>query len=95
MVTKGPRNYEDCINYAIIKFYKYYRDDILQLVYTYPLDAKTKNGEPFWRLPKRPPTQIKSFNPEDILHCTFVASLATLLAKIYKLPYPQNFRTEK
>lgn len=95
MVTKGPRNFEDCINYAVTKFYKYYRDDVMQLLYTYPLDAKTKNGEPFWRLPKRPPSPIKHFNPEDLLHCTFVTSLAVLLAKIYQLPYPKEFRTEK
>jgi hypothetical protein len=78
-----------------LKFYKYFRDDVMQLLYTYPLDAKTKNGEPFWRLPKRPPTPIKHFNPEDLLHCTFVATLAALLAKIYQIPFPQNFRSEK
>jgi len=44
MVTKGPKNFDDCIFYAITKFYKYYRDDVMQLIYTYPLDAKTKNG---------------------------------------------------
>lgn len=44
MVKKGPQCFEDCIEYAINKFYKYFRDDILQLLYTYPLDAKTKNG---------------------------------------------------
>ena len=44
MVTKGPKNFDDCIEYAITKFYKYYRDDVMQLLYTYPLDAKTKNG---------------------------------------------------
>jgi hypothetical protein len=44
MVTKGPKNFDDCIYYAITKFYKYFRDDVMQLLYTYPLDAKTKNG---------------------------------------------------
>jgi len=44
MVTFGPHNFEDCLQYAIIKFYKYFRDDIMQLMYTYPLNAKTKNG---------------------------------------------------
>lgn len=67
----------------------------MQLLYTYPLDAKTKNGEPFWRLPKRPPTPIKAFNPEDLLHATFVMSLAVLTAKIYQIPFPSNFRSEK
>ena len=95
MVTKGPKNFDDCIEYAITKFYKYYRDDVMQLLYTYPLDAKTKNGEPFWRLPKRPPTPISKFNPEDPLHNTFVMSLAVLTAKIYQVPFPSGFRTDK
>lgn len=94
MVTKGPKAFDDCIEYAVTKFYKYYRDDVMQLLYTYPLDSKTKNGEPFWRLPKRPPTPI-SFNPEDPLHTTFVMSLAVLTAKIYQIPFPNNFRSEK
>lgn len=44
MANKGPRTFDDCVAYATTKFYKYYRDDIMQLLYTYPLDAKTKNG---------------------------------------------------
>jgi len=83
MVKKCPKTFEDCINYAIHKFYKYYRDDVMQLLYTYPLDSKTKNGEPFWKLPKRPPTPIMQFDPENILQCTFVTSLAVMIAKIY------------
>lgn len=67
----------------------------MQLMHTYPLDAKTKNGEPFWKLPKRPPTPIMSFDPENILHCTFVTSMAVLVAKVYKIPFPKNFRDEK
>jgi hypothetical protein len=57
----------------------------MQLLYTYPLDAKTKNGEPFWKLPKRPPTPINLFDPENILQCTFVTSLAVMVAKIYQI----------
>jgi len=30
----------------------------MQLLYTYPLEAKTKDGKPFWKLPKRPPTPV-------------------------------------
>jgi hypothetical protein len=67
----------------------------MQLLYTYPLDAKTKNGEPFWRLPKRPPRPIVKLDPSDPLHCTFITSLAVLLAKIYNIPHPNQFRTEK
>lgn len=59
MLKKKPINFDECIEIALKKFYKYYRNDVMQLLYTYPLDAKTKNGEPFWKLPKRPPVPIK------------------------------------
>jgi hypothetical protein len=32
-------------------------------LYTYPLEAKTKDGKPFWKLPKRPPTAIEEIDP--------------------------------
>jgi hypothetical protein len=93
MASKGPMNFENCITYAVSKFYKYFRDDIMQLLYTYPLNAKTKDGEPFWKLPKHPPTPIAHFDGKNLLHCTFVTSMAVLLAKIYKIQYPNNFRS--
>lgn len=92
MASKGPKTFQDCIEYAVNKFYKYFRDDIMQLLYTYPLDAKTKDGEPFWKLPKRPPTPIMNFDSNNILHCTFVTTMAVLVANVYKIEYPKNFR---
>jgi hypothetical protein len=44
VAKKAPTNFDDCISYAVKKFFKYYRNDILQLLHTYPLDAKTKDG---------------------------------------------------
>jgi hypothetical protein len=64
----------------------------MQLLYTYPLDAKTKDGKPFWRLPKRPPTPIEHIDPQDPLHATFIASYAVLLSKVHGVPFPKNFR---
>ena len=34
-------------------------------------------------------------DPDNILHCTFITSMAVLIAKIYKIPYPKVFRQEK
>jgi len=59
MLKNKPVNFDDCIFTAANKFYEFYRNDIMQLLYTYPLDAKTKDGKPFWKLPKRPPTPIQ------------------------------------
>lgn len=95
LLKNHPVNFDGCVLYAIKKFYKYYRNDIKQLLYTYPLDAKTKDGQLFWKLPKRPPQPIEEFNPKDILHCSFVTVLAVMLAKIYNVPFPVDFRTEQ
>ncbi len=94
MVKNHPINFDGAIGYAVKKFYKYYRNDIKQLLYTYPLDAKTKDGQPFWKLPKRPPQAIDKFDPKDLLHCSFVTALAVMISKVYNIPYPNNFRTE-
>lgn len=59
MIEKKPQNFEEAIYFATLKFYELYRNDIKQLLYTYPLDAKTKDGKHFWKLPKRPPTPIE------------------------------------
>lgn len=53
-----PSNFDEAVGAAARLFYQVYRNDIMQLLYTYPLDAKTKDGKPFWKLPKRPPTPI-------------------------------------
>jgi len=55
------------------------------------LDAKTKDGKLFWRLPKRPPTPIEEIDVDDSLHATFITSYAVLMSKIYKIPYPKDF----
>jgi hypothetical protein len=59
LIKNRPHNFEDAIETATKVFYQLYRNDIMQLLYTYPLEAKTKDGKPFWKLPKRPPTPIE------------------------------------
>jgi len=45
---KAPKNFDECLKYARLKFEKYYNYDIQQLMYAYPLDKVTKEGRPFW-----------------------------------------------
>lgn len=56
MLEYKPNNFDDAVSTATHEFYRFYRNDIKQLLYTYPLDAKGKDGKDFWKLPKRPPT---------------------------------------
>jgi len=99
MLRKKPKNFYDCIEYSRLRFEKVFNHDIKQLLHVYPLDSKTKEGAPFWALPKRPPTPM-IFNKDDLLHCTFITSMACLRATIYhieipnKTPRTEDFRKE-
>jgi hypothetical protein len=64
-------------------------------MYTYPKDHKTKDGEPFWKLPKRPPVDVKIFDPQDKLQVAFVTAFAVLRAKLFEITYPKEFRTDQ
>jgi hypothetical protein len=55
----------------------------------YPLDAKTKEGNLFWSLPKRPPTPI-IFDSANDLHQRLIASMACLRATIFKIKIPSD-----
>eukprot|EP00331_Platyophrya_macrostoma_P003474 CAMPEP_0176424196 /NCGR_PEP_ID=MMETSP0127-20121128/10705_1 /TAXON_ID=938130 /ORGANISM="Platyophrya macrostoma, Strain WH" /LENGTH=779 /DNA_ID=CAMNT_0017805231 /DNA_START=99 /DNA_END=2438 /DNA_ORIENTATION=- len=94
LLKKRPTNFQDCIKYARQKFQKYYVNDIRQLLYTYPIDAKTKEGNPFWSLPKRPPTEIL-FDSKNALHAHFVSACACLRANVFNIPIPKDARTNE
>jgi len=82
LLKKRPANFMDCIEYARMRFEKLFNHEIRQLMHVYPLDAVTKDGTPFWTLPKRPPMPI-DFDKTDLLHCTFITSLACLRAHMF------------
>ena len=92
-LRKRPFNFEDCVIYARRKFQKYFTNDIRQLLHTYPLDHKTKEGNPFWTLPKRPPTELL-FDEKDSLFASFVAAFACLRAVVFNIPIPKDSRNE-
>lgn len=62
-------------------------NDIKQLLHVYPLDKLTKEGRPFWSLPKRPPHAVE-FDPETPLHQNLIASLSCLLATLFGINIP-------
>lgn len=95
LLKRRPLDFEDCVRYARMKFEKLFNHDVRQLLHVYPLDAKTKEGAPFWSLPKRPPTPI-DFDPEDILHCQYITAIACLRANVFKVKIPSKTpRTEE
>eukprot|EP00983_Pelagomonas_calceolata_P034647 1085257-Pelagomonas_calceolata.AAC.2 len=59
----------------------------VQLTFTFPEDATTSTGAPFWSAPKRFPHPI-TFDPSDPAHAAFVQAASILRAEIYGIPRP-------
>jgi len=89
MLKRRPTSFMDYIQFARLHFEKYFNHAILQLLHAYPLDLMTKEGKPFWSLPKRPPTAVV-FDKKNPKHRMFVASLACLRAKIFHIEIPSD-----
>ncbi|KAJ6236431.1 hypothetical protein M0813_27818 [Anaeramoeba flamelloides] len=82
--TKMAKDFQDCVNWAVELFTDLFRNQIAQLLFSYPLNAKNKRGEPFWTGKKRPPVVIE-FDPENDLHLDFVVAASNLRARIYSI----------
>lgn len=94
MNSKRPKVFQDCVEWARSKFNKYYTKDVKQLMFVYPEDKKTKDGKPFWSLPKRPPQFLK-FDHTNLAHARFIAAAACLRATIFKVDVPKDPRKEE
>ncbi|GAM90106.1 hypothetical protein ANO11243_081460 [Dothideomycetidae sp. 11243] len=88
LVTKRPKNYEDCVEWARLQFEKQFTNAMQQLLFSFPKDAKTDSGQPFWSGPKRAPDPL-TFDPENPTHFTFVLAGANLRAFNYGIPQKQ------
>eukprot|EP00951_Prasinocladus_malaysianus_P001085 scaffold7664_cov43-Prasinocladus_malaysianus.AAC.1 len=87
-IENRPSSFEDCVAYARRKFQDYYHDRIAQLIFTFPEDAVTSTGAPFWSAPKRCP-KVLNWSASDPAHASFVQSLAILVAETYGVPRPE------
>lgn len=83
-----PYSFEDCIKWARLEFEKKFNHETQQLLYNFPEDAKTSNGEPFWSGPKRAPKPL-NFDYNNTDHFNFIVGGANLLAFVYGLKDPQ------
>ena len=59
-----------------------------QLTFTFPEDATTSNGTPFWSAPKRFPRPLK-FSSDDPSHLYFVMAGSILRAETFGIPIPE------
>ncbi|XP_030643913.1 ubiquitin-like modifier-activating enzyme 6 isoform X2 [Chanos chanos] len=89
LLSRRPTHWEHCVALARLKFDKYFKRKALQLLHSFPLDTRLKDGSLFWQSPKRPPSPTE-FDLNDPLHFSFVISAARLFAAVYSIPYSEK-----
>ncbi|XP_016088713.1 ubiquitin-like modifier-activating enzyme 6 isoform X1 [Sinocyclocheilus grahami] len=89
LLSRRPTHLDHCLALARLKFDKYFKRKALQLLHSFPLDTRLKDGSLFWQSPKRPPSPIE-FDLNDPLHFNFVVSAARLFADIYDIAYSEE-----
>ncbi|KAK1437031.1 hypothetical protein QVD17_02816 [Tagetes erecta] len=86
--------FQDCITWARLKFEDYFSNRMKQLIYTFPEDAVTSNGAPFWSAPKRFPRPLE-FSVSDLSHLNFVLAGSILRAETFGIPIPDWAKNPK
>ncbi|CAJ0966814.1 unnamed protein product [Ranitomeya imitator] len=89
LLSRKPRCWSQCVELARLKFEKYFDHKAQQLLHSFPLDTRLKDGSLFWQSPKRPPTPIE-FDIDDQLHISFILSAAKLFAEIYSIKFTEK-----
>ncbi|XP_074357659.1 ubiquitin-activating enzyme E1 1-like [Apium graveolens] len=79
--------FQDCITWARIRFEDYFSNRVKQLIFTFPEDASTSTGAPFWSAPKRFPQPLQ-FTTSDPTHLHFVMAASILRAETFGIPIP-------
>ncbi|XP_027334069.1 ubiquitin-activating enzyme E1 1 isoform X1 [Abrus precatorius] len=87
-------NFEDCITWARLKFEDYFANRVKQLIYTFPEDAATSTGAPFWSAPKRFPHPLQ-LSSSDLGHLHFVMAAAILRAETFGIPIPDWVKNQR
>jgi len=89
LVEDRPKTYEDCIQWARLKYEEYFNNNIQQLLFNFPTDMLTSNGAKFWSGPKRAPSPL-TFNPNDETDMLFVSAAAALRAETFGIPVERD-----
>ncbi|KAH0465184.1 hypothetical protein IEQ34_005287 [Dendrobium chrysotoxum] len=86
--------FEDCITWARVRFEDYFANRVKQLTFTFPEDAVTSSGSPFWSAPKRFPRPLQ-FSTSDPSHVDFIMSSSILRAETFGIPIPEWAKNPK
>ncbi|KDP45776.1 hypothetical protein JCGZ_17383 [Jatropha curcas] len=86
--------FQDCITWARLKFEDYFANRVKQLIFTFPEDASTSTGAPFWSAPKRFPRPLE-FSASDPGHLHFIMAASILRAETFGIPIPDWVKNPK
>lgn len=81
--------FDQCVRLARMSLQENFHNQIAQLLHNFPVDYKTKDGQPFWSGPKRAPTAI-TFSTQEHDHLGYIVACANLYASIAGLPANRN-----
>ncbi|CAH9073316.1 unnamed protein product [Cuscuta europaea] len=81
------KTFENCISWARHRFEDYFANRVKQLIFTFPEDAATSTGAPFWSAPKRFPQPLQ-YSSKDQSHLHFIMAAAILRAETFGIPIP-------
>ncbi|XP_019188627.1 PREDICTED: ubiquitin-activating enzyme E1 1-like isoform X1 [Ipomoea nil] len=80
--------FRDAVAWARLKFEDYFSNRVKQLIFTFPEDAITSSGAPFWSAPKRFPHPLQ-FSSKDPSHLHFIMAASILRAETFGIPIPE------
>lgn len=70
------------------RFEDYFSNRVKQLTFTFPEDAATSTGTPFWSAPKRFPRPLQ-FSATDSSHTHFIMAASILRAESFGIAIPE------
>ncbi|KAI5663248.1 hypothetical protein M9H77_22571 [Catharanthus roseus] len=79
--------FQDCITWARLRFEDYFVNRVKQLTFTFPENAMTSTGAPFWSAPKRFPRPLQ-FSTGDPSHLQYIMAASILRAETFGIPIP-------
>ncbi|UJR08635.1 hypothetical protein I4U23_012894 [Adineta vaga] len=84
-----PKNFDDCIKWSRNLFQEQFHNTIAQLLYNFPSDQITANGDRFWSGNKRCP-HVLQFDVNNPTHLDFIVAASNLLAHIHHIPQTRD-----
>ncbi|KAG5255460.1 ubiquitin activating enzyme family protein [Salix suchowensis] len=75
-------------SHVVSRFEDYFADHVKQLIFTFPEEASTSTGAPFWSAPKRFPHPLQ-FSVVDPSHLNFVMAASILRAETFGISVPE------